>query len=453
LYIGVGNGSVWNTEIRSPGGGDNLYLSSIVALNPDNGTYVWHYQTTPGDKWDYTATQHIILADIKWQGEPRKVLLQAPKNGFFFVIDRITGELLSAEPYVDVNWASHYDMKTGRPVMTDTANYLKDGPKFIKPGAIGAHNWHPMSYSPQTGLVYIPVIDSGLNYKALEAKDFLFQPQGNFNLGVDISESPPGELLLGKSFVRNMMSGYLEAWDPIQQKIVWKVEHPLTWNGGVLSTAGNLVFQGTADGRFVAYAADSGKKLWQFKTQTGVIASPISYAVDGEQYVSVMASWGGAIAIGSGEEPKSIPAQGRILTFKLHADKKLPPIAKRIKFDPPPRLNVSDETLEQGKMLFHNYCSRCHGLMATSNGAIPDLRYMHTSKHELFNQIVFDGILAKAGMIGFGNVLSKDEVDAIHAYVIEQGNQAKELRAMPKWLRKSKEWLYKIFTQSLAQIL
>src|SRR5262249_11887595 len=241
LYVGTGNGSPWVRERRSPGGGDNLYLSSILALNPSNGEIVWHYQTTPGDNWDFTATQHIILADLKLGRPVRPALMQAAKNGLFYVRDRETGEMISAEKYVEVTWASHVDKSTGRPVENPGQDY-RDGLAFVKPTAFGAHNWHPMSYSPRTGLVYIPTHDILGAYRA----DPDFKPQaGAWNTATDFNVFA----LLSK----DTMKGALVAWDPVNQKEVWRHPYALPWNGGVLSTGGNLVFEGTSDGRFVAY--------------------------------------------------------------------------------------------------------------------------------------------------------------------------------------------------------
>ncbi|MDP2390649.1 MAG: PQQ-dependent dehydrogenase, methanol/ethanol family, partial [Acidobacteriota bacterium] len=272
LYVGTGNGAAWNREIRSPGGGDNLYLASILAINPDNGELVWHYQTVPGDTWDYTAVQPMMLADLQMGGRLRKVLMQAPKNGFFYVLDRATGELLAADPYVTVNWASHVDMKTGRPVEMPGADYKEKG-TYIRPGPLGGHNWQAMSFSPKTGLVYIPAQDNGRYYE--QPKDFEYRPL-EYNLGL----APVG---------RNMdrydvpYTGRLLAWDPVARKPRWTVEYGSYWNGGTLATAGNLVFQGTAAGDFIAYHAATGEKLWSSWATTGIVAPPITYMIDGKQ--------------------------------------------------------------------------------------------------------------------------------------------------------------------------
>ncbi|MCP4828092.1 MAG: PQQ-binding-like beta-propeller repeat protein, partial [Proteobacteria bacterium] len=324
LYFGVGNGTPWNQELRSPGGGDNLFLSSIVAVKPDTGEYVWHYQTTPGETWDYTATQHIILADMTIDGDTRKVLMQAPKNGFFYVLDRTNGELISAQNYVDITWATHVDMTTGRPVEEPAARYREE-PYLVFPSYLGGHNWHPMSFNPSTGLVYIPVLDFPANYGQPES--FRYTP-GSGNTGTDgIAGSLP-DSQADRNAMRALMQGRLLAWDPVAQKEAWRVEHRGPWNGGTLATAGNLVFQGTADGKFVAFSADTGETLWSFPTQTGVVAAPVTYAIDGEQYVSINVGWGGAFALVFGEfvQAESLPNVSRVLTFKLGAKGALPPV-------------------------------------------------------------------------------------------------------------------------------
>ncbi|MGB0188972.1 MAG: PQQ-dependent dehydrogenase, methanol/ethanol family, partial [Aequoribacter sp.] len=285
VYIGVGNGAPWNRMYRSNGTGDNLFLSSIVALNADTGEYVWHYQTTPGESWDYTATQHMILADMEFDGRMRKVIMQAPKNGFFYVIDRETGEFISAEKYTMATWATHVDPESGRPVEAPEARYEETGvPNFQFPHPLGGHNWHPMSYSPDTGLVYIPAQEIPIVYG--HDSDYEYNSKG-WNVGVrfELAASPDDPAV--RAQLGAMVKGYITAWDPVTQTEKWRVQHPNMWNGGLLSTAGNLVFQGNAEGEFVAYTADSGERLWSSYAQTGVVAGPVTYTVDGEQYVAV----------------------------------------------------------------------------------------------------------------------------------------------------------------------
>lgn len=427
LYIGVGNGTPWNQRIRSPGGGDNLFLSSIVALRPDTGEYVWHYQTTPGETWDYTATQHIILADLVLDGAPRKVLMQAPKNGFFYVLDRETGELLSAEKFMDATWASHVDLETGRPVETENARY-EAGPQLVWPSYLGGHNWHPMSFNPETGLVYIPVLDFPANYGLPER--FEYRP-GVANLGVDgIIGSLPDDQA-ERDALGALVKGRLLAWDPVAQREAWRVEHAGAWNGGTLTTAGDLVFQGTADGDFVAFRADTGERLWSFPAQTGIVAPAMTYATDGEQYVSVNVGWGGAFALVFGEyvQAASMPNVSRVLTFKLGADGSLPAVdwQKRIVFDPPTQTD-SPETIRRGYAVYQDVCLGCHGLNAVSGMLIPDLRgsaYLHDQT--AWNSVVRDGALRAKGMAAFGEQIDADESAAIRAYVIQQAWRAKKL--------------------------
>ena len=405
LYVGTGNGSPWNREIRSPGGGDNLYLSSILALKPDTGELVWHYQTTPGDAWDYTATQHIILADLDVGGRQRKALMQAPKNGFFYVLDRTNGELISAKPYVPISWAKEVDSKTGRPVEMPGVRYV-DNAAFIKPGPLGGHNWQPMSFNPQTGLVYIPAQDTLFVYSP--DKKFEYRP-GTWNTGIDFS--------LFKDPVP-LMPGFLLAWDPVNQKERWRVPYTNFWNGGTLTTAGNLVFQGTADGRFVAYSADKGEKLWEFSVRTGVIASPVTYELDGVQYVSIMAGWGGAFPLTGGDGKGTSPAAGRLLTFVLNGKQPLSDVIAQKPTVSPIGVTASPETIEVGATLFAQWCAVCHGLGAAGGGATADLRYSHPTTFDKYRDIVLDGKYQGMGMPSLKRWLTAEQVDAIRAYVL-----------------------------------
>ena len=430
LYIGVGNGAPWNQQIRSPGGGDNLFLSSIVALRPDSGEYVWHYQTTPGDTWDYTATQHIILADLEIEGRVRKVLMQAPKNGFFYVIDRTDGTLLSADNYIPITWATHVDMASGRPVETPGARYLKKT-FLLMPSYLGGHNWHPMSYSPHTGLVYIPVLDVPANY-AQPAEGFEYRPDST-NLGIDGIIAGLPDAQAERDALRSLIAGRLVAWDPRQQKEAWRVEHRGSWNGGTLATAGNLVFQGTADAKLVAYRADNGEALWKFPTQTGVVAPPMTYEVDGEQYLSVNVGWGGAFALVFGEyiQAESLPNVSRVLTFKLNASQTLPEPDwyPTVDFNPPAQ-TASAETIDRGHRLYMQICLGCHGLNAVSGLLIPDLRgsaLLHDA--QAWDKVVRGGTLRDRGMPSFASELGEAQSQAILAYVIDQALRGQRVRA------------------------
>ena len=419
LYIGVGNGTPWNRDIRSPGGGDNLYLASIVAIDPDDGSMVWHYQTTPGETWDYTATQHMILADIEIDGALRKVIMQAPKNGFFYVLDRVDGAFISAEAYVPVNWASHIDPATGRPVEVPGARYA-ESVQLIAPSPHGGHNWHPMAYNPATGYVYIPALEIAFPYG--QDVDFEYLP-GEFNTGIDIVPLLPPRTVDGQVEVLRSMKGHLAAWDPVAQKEVWRVQHPTTWNGGLLSTAGNLVFQGRSDGYFAAYAANSGALLWETPAHMGIIAAPVAYAVDGEQYIAVVAGWGGSFTMFSGvpRHKGNVLAEGRILAFKLGGTAALPrPAVTHVNIPEPPDIDVAPEVVAQGELIYHTRCSGCHGAGVTSGSSLPDLKYMSADAHVRWDLIVRDGIYASVGMPGFAQLLSEADSRAVQAYVVSQ---------------------------------
>ncbi len=428
LYFGVGNGTPWNQELRSPGGGDNLFLSSIVAVKPDTGEYVWHYQTTPGETWDYTATQHIILADMAIDGKTRKVLMQAPKNGFFYVLDRTDGELISAQNYIDITWATHVDMKTGRPVEEPAARYREE-PYLVFPSYLGGHNWHPMSFNPSTGLVYIPVLDFPANYG--QPENFRYIP-GSGNTGTDGIVGSLPDSQADRNAMRALMQGRLLAWDPVEQKEAWHVEHRGPWNGGTLTTAGNLVFQGTADGNFVAFSADNGETLWRFPTQTGVVAAPVTYEIDGEQYVSVNVGWGGAFALVFGEfvQSDSLPNVSRVLTFKLGAKGALPPVEwqSKVVFNPPP-LDADKDTLRKGYATYQDRCMACHGLNAVSGLLIPDLRgSARLWSEEDWHRVVMEGSLRTNGMPDMSPYINNVESEAVRAYVIQQAHRAADLR-------------------------
>jgi quinohemoprotein ethanol dehydrogenase len=430
LYIGVGNGTPWNQKIRSPGGGDNLFLSSIVALRPDTGEYVWHYQTTPGETWDYTATQHIILADIELEGEPRKVLMQAPKNGFFYVIDRTNGKLLSANNYIQITWATHVDKETGRPVEVEGARY-EDATFMLYPSYLGGHNWHPMSYNPETGLVYIPVLDIPAFY-AQPATEFEYRPDYT-NLGIDGTIGGLPDAQAERDALRPLIAGRLVAWDPKTQKEAWRVEHRGSWNGGTLSTAGNLVFQGTADAKFVAYTADKGEPLWAFPTQTGVVAPAMTYEVDGEQYVTVNVGWGGAFALVFGEyvQAESIPNVSRVLTFKLGANGSLPDRKWKpvVTFNPPVQ-SGTPESIKLGHAQYQDTCMGCHGLNAVSGLLIPDLRSSALIHDQAaFDNVVLGGALRDKGMASFASEIDAEKSAAIRAYVIQQAIRGQQVQA------------------------
>ncbi len=429
LYIGTGNGSPWPRAIRSPGGGDNLFLASIVAVRPDSGEYVWHYQIVPGNSWDYTATQHMILADLEIEGRLRQVIMQAPKNGFFYVLDRETGELISAEKFMPNNWASHVDIDTGRPVETSFARYDETGkPAKIVPGPIGAHNWQPMAFNPLTGIVYIPALQSPMVYNL----DNSFKPKSlGANNGLNYWDEVEVENELGPEFGEDVQ-GLLLAWDPVAQREVWRKPHKAHINGGVLSTAGNLVFQGTAERELVAYRADGGERLWAAPTRTGVIAPPVTYEIGGEQYIAVVVGWGSAAALLAGPDfnPEIVnPNISRVLAFKLGGRGELPP-APKLPARPTPPPDIGNEaTVQKGKMLYGKFCFECHGFKAVAGGVVPDLRYsVLINDTAAFDMIVRGGTLEERGMVSFAEVLDETDVEALRAYIIRRANESIDQR-------------------------
>ena len=409
VYIGTGNGSPWNQKVRSPSGGDNLYLSSIVALNADTGKYAWHYQETPGDHWDYTATQPMILADINIDGAPRKVILHAPKNGFFFVIDRTNGKFISAKNFVDVNWATGYDAN-GRPIEVKEARGEESRDSI--PGPAGAHNWHPMSFNPQTGLVYLPA--QGVPINLTPEKTFAqnavapgkFASVQGWNVGFLLNATPP----------KNPAFGRLLAWDPVKQKEAWRVEHVAPWNGGTLTTAGNLVFQGTADGRFVAYNATTGEKLWESPTGTGVVAAASTYMIDNQQYVSIAVGWGGVI--GQWIRVTELQSPGTVYTFAIGGKAPLPAftkyqtegLLKGVKYDP--------KDVEEGTAIYVAACAACHSVPGVDNGGnIRNLGYVPAESITNLKDIVFKGPFRDRGMPDFTGKLKEEDIPKLQAFI------------------------------------
>ena len=431
VYLGVGNGSPWTRVIRSPGGGDNLFLSSIVALDADTGAMKWYYQTTPGDNWDYTAVQDMALADMEVDGEMRKVLLQAPKNGFFYVLDREDGKLLRANPFATVTWASHVDLETGRPVENPDLDYTQKE-QWVLPGPLGAHNWQAMSVDEEAGVVYIPAQDNPLIYGMSEdwKQSGLYKRNpGGWNTGLEFGRIT--QLVVDNIADQPTPKGYLKAFDPLTGEDKWVVEIPHYWNGGVLSSAGGLVFQGDALGMFTAYDKDTGEALWQFNTYTSMLAPPITFEIDGEQYVSILTGTGGGDLFGG--EPLPPVAEhasltynnyGRLLVFKVGGTEELPvPTVRDRSIPVQADLVASSDQIAAGERHYNNYCAVCHGLAVRSGGSIPDLRRMSEGTHTAFNQIVMDGLLAANGMAAFDDVLSEQDTAMIHHYVKARAEQ------------------------------
>jgi PQQ-dependent dehydrogenase (methanol/ethanol family) len=426
LYVGTGNGAPWNRNMRSPGGGDNLYVSSILALRPETGGLVWHYQTTPGDSWDFDATSHMILADLAIGGSRRKVLIQAPKNGFFYVLDRATGELISAKPYALVTWAKGIDPRSGRPIENPSALY-RDRMAIVMPPLTGAHNWQPMAFDPQTGLVYIPAMDGTALF--LPENPRQYRPRA-WNTGNDFAAISAAVLAAIKSGKPPPPSlGYIKAWDPVAQKEVWHAPMAGSWNGGLLATAGGLVFGGGADGIFAAYDARTGEQLWRIDLTTGILAPPVSYAIDGEQYIAVLAGWGGSGGLAGFRDPKSALSkygtnQGRLFVFRLGGRQRVAALPREegTMREAPPPLEANAATVEKGFAAYHRNCLVCHGFYAQSEGVVPDLRTAPRGIWDNYDAIVLGGALADGGMASFKDTLSKDDVAAIHAYVLSQAH-------------------------------
>ena len=428
LYVGTGNGSPWNRKIRSPGGGDNLFLSSIVALNPDNGEYIWHYQTAPGETWDYNSNMDIVLADLAIGGRTVKAIMHAPKNGFFYVIDRETGRLVTADAFTTTTWATSIDSVTGRPNEIPAARYL-NGVASVSPGPLGAHNWHAMSYNPGTGLAYYPAIHLSFTFA---------------DTGIDLASWKSVEWRRGTGVLAfNQISsrsdgvmGSLQAWDPVRRKLAWEVPLDGAWNAGTMTSAGGLVFQGHADGNFVAYDATTGAERWRFNVGLGISAPPITYSVAGRQYVALLVGWGGAVAANGAINARHGWAYGvhprRLIAFSLEGRAVLPP-------SPPPapptplaarEFGVDASLASRGSDEFFNRCQTCHGAGAVSGGVAPDLRASGVVLSAIgFAEVVRSGARVPRGMPAFRN-MTEDELLALRHYIRQRAEAA--LATRPK---------------------
>jgi quinohemoprotein ethanol dehydrogenase len=416
MYIGTGNGSPWPQSVRSPKGGDNLFVSSIIALRPETGEYVWHYQTTPGDEWGFDAASQLILAELNIGGQLRSVIMQAAANGFFYVIDRETGQLLSAEPFVPVNWASKVDLATGRPIESPAARYSKTKKPFdIQPGPQGAHSWHPMSFNPRTGLVYIPAMENAAT------------------LSVDKGESPSRYALTRGTRVEQTMlnakpSSHLSAWDPIQQKEIWRVQYTTPSASGVLATAGGLVFQGSALGQLFAFHAESGQQLWKADTQSSVTTAPVTYQASSDQFVAVVVGAGGAIALAGGQSTSHEPATintPRILAYSLNGKATLPPPRVESANTSVPVSFGTPKQVSNGAAHFSRYCARCHGENAVNAGPLKDLRQSsYLGDSTKWQQVVYAGLLTSTGMPGFMAEINAADAESVRAFVVAQANQS-----------------------------
>ena len=427
VIFGTGNGAPWPQTLRSPGGmenNQNLFLSSLVALDAGTGKYVWHYQMTPNESWDYDGTQQITLADLEINGEKRHVAMQASKNGHFYIVEAKTGRLLSANAFVpNINWVKHIDRATGVAAVNPEAMYTETKGFFVIPGPSGAHSWHPMSYNPITGLVYIPTMYG--NYPLIASRDD-DNPMGQ-KLAISMRK---GLAMYDEPGAKRINNGYLLAWDPLQGKEAWRVSFETGHGGGTMTTAGNLVFQGNSwFEEFVAYRANTGEKLWSMPAQAGVVAGPVTYEVDGEQYVAVTV---GSRA-GTGGNYYS-PNGSRILAFKLGGTDRLPAAAPPVPqvLNPPPRFGTP-EMLVKGADAYNRFCGTCHGTEGESRGMFPDLRYSAAlNSAEVFNSIVVDGALTANGMVSFERALTQEQVDSIRAYVVSLAIEAQRSPPEPR---------------------
>jgi quinohemoprotein ethanol dehydrogenase len=418
IYIGTGNGGPWNPKVRSENGGDNLFLSSIVALNPDNGEYKWHYQTTPGDAWDFNSCMDMVLSTITVNGKKEKVLMHAPKNGFFYVINRQTGKLISAKPFVETTWATHIDTVTGKPVNTPNARY-ESGSVYITPSPHGAHSWHAMSYNPQTGLMYIPTIHDAVIFDAskVNVNEWRQNPaKGGIAVSIKDADSLP------RSY-----TGSLIAWNPQTQTQAWIQPHKELWNAGTLTTAGNLVFQGLADGTFNAYDAANGNKLWSFNAGLGISAPPITYKIKGKQYIALLVGWGGAFA-GVGNKNLGWDYNRhtrRLIVFALDGKATVPQ-------QPPPYFPkplydsgfvVKKELAEKGKNIYWQ-CFACHGSNAEAKGMAPDLRASPiVLSQQMLTMVLREGIKGKMGMPVYKE-LTDEDILAIQHFIRQTAREA-----------------------------
>jgi quinohemoprotein ethanol dehydrogenase len=418
VYVGTGNGSSNSWHYRSGGKGDNLFVCSIVAIDATTGNYKWHYQEVPEEDWDYTCTSTITVATLPIGGKARRVVMHAPKNGYFYVLDAATGEFISAKPYVPVNWGT-VDSKTGKATVNPGMHYGTD-PVLLMPGPGGGHNWFPMGYSPRTKLAYFPTFESGFGY----AYDPNWSPKpfrSNSGWGGFSGDALKKRAELQKQ-INAMEKTFLVAWDPVKQQAAWRVQLPRHGNGGVMITGSDLVFEGTTKQTFAAFDAKNGKLIWEMPVQSAPVAGPITYMLDGVQYIAVNAGWGGGAAQierGSGIElPR---ASARLLVFKLGGKVQLPPLKAEEKAPDPPPVTASEATIARGAKLFADTCAQCHGQQAI--GGVKDLRKLTRDTHAKFNDIVLKGVYQDKGMASFADLLKPDEVDAIHGYIIARANE------------------------------
>ena len=415
VMFGVGNGAPWNALARSPQGGDNLFTVSVVAVDADTGEYRWHFQEIPAEEWDYDAVQQITVADIDIGGTVRHVAMQATKSGYYYMLDAATGELLVAANFVPVNWTSGYDLATGRPVINEAAQYTKaEGPRIAQPGPAGAHAWHPMAYSPITGLLYIPARESSIAYTANPNASL-----GNFNLNVDFFGGDAAYDAPGNTIPRGGETKVL-AWDPVRGEQVWAASRPSGGSVGMLATAGNLVFTGNPSEQLMqAFRADNGEQVWSYPIQAGISAGAIAYELDGEQFLAQVVG---------GQSPGGYyaPTYARLLVFKLGGTAQLPPNQEytQAPFNPPEQFASADD-VTQGGQIYSNACAICHGDGGQSRGMFPDLR-RSALLQKAYDQVVLAGIRAERGMAAFAGQLSADATRMVRAFMTDRAIAARD---------------------------
>ncbi len=443
VYIGTANPAPYNMRLGGRQGGDELYGASIIAIHADDGSMAWYYQTTPGDRWDYDSTQKLILADIELDARRRQVVMQAAKNGFYYVLDRASGELLSAHNFAFVNWTRGIDAGTRRPILDPRADYDR-GPALVFPSEGGAHSWQPMAYDPGRGMVFIPVMEAG--NVVLETSDRraglvegqfttpafpteLWDPKSMRSL---YGELPPISRL-ARGMQTNIASrGFLRAWNVAQHRVVWEAQTATSWDGGVLATGGGLVFQGDANGNLNAYAADTGERLAAIAMGSSMMAAPMTYRVNGTQYVAIVAGYGGgAVILGAPLDPASAAYRygndGRIIVLRIGGP--APPLPAPSADPPlpePPARPADAAQTAAGEVLYNRFCSRCHVM---GRGTLPDLRRMTPATHALFDSIVLGGAYTIKGMARFDDVLSPADAQAVHAYLVDQAWRLKRAAA------------------------
>jgi quinohemoprotein ethanol dehydrogenase len=439
VYIGTANAAPYNMHFGGRRGGDELYAASIIAIHAGDGSMAWHYQTTPGDRWDFDSTEKLILADIDLGGQRRPVIMQAPKNGFYYVLDRATGELLSARNFAYVNWTRGIDEKTGRPVPDPRADY-DHGPALVFPSEGGAHSWQPMAYDPEHGITFIPVIESGnVLFETSDRAAGLIE--GQFTTPAFAPElwdpksmrslygKLPSIAQLARGNKTNIASrGFLRAWSVAEHRLVWEAQTATSWDGGVLATAGGLVFQGDANGNLIAYSADTGARLVSIAMGSSMMAAPMTYRVHGTQYIAIVAGYGGnAVILGAPLDQASAAYRygndGRIIALKIGGP--LPPLPKLVTDPPLPELPprpADAAAIAAGEVLYNRFCARCHVM---GRSVLPDLRRMAPATHAIFDAIVLRGAYGTKGMGRFDDVLSSADAQSLHAYITDQAWQLK----------------------------